>query len=660
MRHTSLLGWNSILGLVVTFLMAAPAISRGESSDSAAFVAEAVSLDSSDALLVYDSTFVEIKSASKAQVHKHVVERVFSNDASPLEFISFPEDDLRKLKKFKCRILDNSGAEIETFDENDMSKACGFGASFAVYQDLCTYTLHTGMHALPFTIEYDSEMELKSLMFWPSFQIEHAMPLIRGVYQVDVPQELKFDYDSKGAEGGPTETTAKNSTLYTWAVDSIPAGKLEPYMPPLRDVMRRVTFYPRELKLAGKDFEANSWSDLSRGYFEIARSKWQLCSEQKSLLQQMQQTNSGLDEQFGKLHDQLIRKMRYVAIYMKNGGWVPHKSEETFKVGYGDCKDLSTMFVSMLNDVSVPSYLVLLNTRDMGYVPPEHPQLSGFDHVIFFIVDGEDTIWCDPTCFDCAVDDLPWQDEDANALVISDSVGGLVHTPISHAGDNLIIRDITVTVDKFGEGFVSGRLIFTRNCAHGLRSLVHASKKSEFREAVRRHACFTNALLMDEVIFDNDASTLTRLEVTFKGHVPKLARQVREEYFGEMRFLSYFTGAELTSLSERVYPIELSYPRTIIDSIKFKLPNGLELKATAAPTGERDKSYVLESVFGNYSEKPLAGENGYRVAVRESPFYRLKPSQFTEFDIYRKKIDDHLNAESFILVPEEKPAGSAR
>ena len=49
-----------------------------------------------------------------------------------------------------------------------------------------------------------------------------------------------------------------------------------------------------------------------------------------------------------RLHDALRHRSRYVAVVIGAGGWIPHPSKDTFSRAYGDCKDLSTLYASML------------------------------------------------------------------------------------------------------------------------------------------------------------------------------------------------------------------------------------------------------------------------------------------------------------------------
>src|SRR5690349_12678225 len=83
------------------------------------------------------------------------------------------------------------------------------------------------------------------------------------------------------------------------------------------------------------------------------------------------------------------REIRYVAVEVGIGGYEPHHAQATFKNRYGDCKDKVTLLSTMLSDIGVESYYVLINTS-RGVVMPEFPSPRFFNHAIVAIrIPGE-------------------------------------------------------------------------------------------------------------------------------------------------------------------------------------------------------------------------------------------------------------------------------
>ena len=77
--------------------------------------------------------------------------------------------------------------------------------------------------------------------------------------------------------------------------------------------------------------------------------------------------------------------IRYVAIELGIGGWQPHPAAEILDHHYGDCKDKATLLSSMLSQIGIESYYVVINS-ERGSVTPETPANSNaFNHVILAI-----------------------------------------------------------------------------------------------------------------------------------------------------------------------------------------------------------------------------------------------------------------------------------
>src|SRR6266496_2126173 len=65
--------------------------------------------------------------------------------------------------------------------------------------------------------------------------------------------------------------------------------------------------------------------------------------------------------------------------------WQPHPAAEVFTHHYGDCKDKATLLGSMLHEIGIDSYYVVINS-ERGSVTPETPaHMGGFDHAVIAI-----------------------------------------------------------------------------------------------------------------------------------------------------------------------------------------------------------------------------------------------------------------------------------
>lgn len=59
--------------------------------------------------------------------------------------------------------------------------------------------------------------------------------------------------------------------------------------------------------------------------------------------------------------------IRYVGIWLGNGGIVPHPAEDILQNRYGDCKDKATLLQALLAAKGIYSQQVLINLGDSFY-----------------------------------------------------------------------------------------------------------------------------------------------------------------------------------------------------------------------------------------------------------------------------------------------------
>jgi hypothetical protein len=80
----------------------------------------------------------------------------------------------------------------------------------------------------------------------------------------------------------------------------------------------------------------------------------------------------------------LQHDIRYVAISLGIGGYQPHAAPDVFLHRYGDCKDKATLMRTMLREIGVDSYHVVISS-ERGSVTRDSPAHNGFNHVILAI-----------------------------------------------------------------------------------------------------------------------------------------------------------------------------------------------------------------------------------------------------------------------------------
>lgn len=88
-------------------------------------------------------------------------------------------------------------------------------------------------------------------------------------------------------------------------------------------------------------------------------------------------------------------QVRYLAMLMGEGGWVPTSADEVWRLRQGDCKGKTVLLMALLRGLGIPVDAALVSMDDGGSLENGLPRMHAFDHVIVRAqLDGE-TYWLD-------------------------------------------------------------------------------------------------------------------------------------------------------------------------------------------------------------------------------------------------------------------------
>ena len=125
-----------------------------------------------------------------------------------------------------------------------------------------------------------------------------------------------------------------------------------------------------------------SWAEVARAY--RARATPKVTPDIRTTALEIVQGARSLLQRVERLHHWVARNVRYVAVTVNDGGFIPHDAQRVLDNGYGDCKDQAMLLEALLAAVSIEAGPVLVNT-DANYELPPHPTPFGFNHVIVHV-----------------------------------------------------------------------------------------------------------------------------------------------------------------------------------------------------------------------------------------------------------------------------------
>ena len=224
----------------------------------------------------------------------------------------------------------------------------------------------------------------------------------------------------QGTETSPKIIRDGHKKAYLWEYKNIPQMITEWSMPPIQEVAFRILVTT-----------VNSWEEFSCWWRKKIEGKSVPDKPIKEKVTELTKNLSTSNEKIEAIFDYVKREIRYVSIDLGKSGYEPESARKVFENKYGDCKDKSTLLISMLKVAGIPAYHVLIPTNDMGNLIKDFPYPFQFNHCIVAVENQGGYHFLDPVGESYRFDSLLGMDQDRDVLIFKDEEIIFANTPLA-------------------------------------------------------------------------------------------------------------------------------------------------------------------------------------------------------------------------------------
>ena len=250
------------------------------------------------------------------------------------------------------------------------------------------------------------------------------------------PAKMFIQAESSGVQGGRVEDGPNKEVRYRYTYQN--KNKIHP-TPPLSVAYEDFSPY---IRLSSYQ----SHIEFARIYEEKTRAMATVTPAVQKLADQITKGISDPRDQARALYNWVSREIRYVAIYLKDGGFVPHFADSIIRNRYGDCKDNNTMLIALLAAKGIEASSALINASD-SYTLPNLVTFGTFDHMITYLPQWD--LYVDATQEFAPFGVLALSELDKPTLLTA--LGQIGHTPKPRADKNKVITKIVMKIESDGE-----------------------------------------------------------------------------------------------------------------------------------------------------------------------------------------------------------------
>jgi len=520
-------------------------------------------------------------------------------------------DNETKISFLKAWTITAEGKELE-LKEKDASEAAF--SSFELFSDKRIKYLKFPEAKPGSVVGYEVVKRQRPYLLDDVWDFQKTIPVHRSRFTLQLPPGWEFttvwaNYPEQKPQG-------IGANAYSWEITDSPAVEIESNMPPWLAVAGHmdVKYFPRNPALRTKT--AGSWSDLGAWYSDLIVPQRAATPAIQQKVRELTAGSQDLLARIRALASFTQREIRYAAIEIGIGGLQPHAAGEVFAHKYGDCKDKATLLSAMLQEIGVPSYLVVIHT-ERGVVAPEFPSLR-FNHAILAIVlpdaVNDPTLYAvlrdaklgrllffDPTNEFVTLGNLPSYLQDNYGLVATPAGGLLLTLPLQPPSTNRLLRQASLNLNA--AGYLSGEVREVRwGDPAALARAQLLEKPPAERQKVLEH--FLGNSLSNFTLTGASVGNLDKydenLTLTYKFIAEGYAKAagnllvVRPRVVGEK-------GSNLLAGKPRKYPIEFAEATRQDDDFEIALPAGYVVDELPPPV-------KAECPYGSYrSEAQVDG-----------------------------------------------------
>lgn len=252
------------------------------------------------------------------------------------------------------------------------------------------------------------------------------------------PRRLQMHLYTRGVQGSDTPTIAGEQARWEWRYSR---------REPMKSQNWSAATWEFSPTIMASSFRR--WSQMAQAYQHSSAAAAQVTPKVRARAEQITAGIVDRRAQAAALYEWVARNIRYVAVYLGNGGLQPNSADSILDNHYGDCKDHTVVLEALLAAKGIASTPVLIGAQG-GPTLPEVPVLGRFNHAITYL--PEFKLYVDSTSPYARFGQLPAGDLGAPVLHTAD--GTVARTPPDDAKRNRYLAETDYRFDA--DGGVSG------------------------------------------------------------------------------------------------------------------------------------------------------------------------------------------------------------
>jgi transglutaminase-like putative cysteine protease len=536
---------------------------------------------------------VDIKDAGRAILYSKYVLTIMNSAGDEAAGFAEQYDQLVNIQSIDGTLYDAAGKKLKSLKKSDVKDVSGTSES-SLAEDNRLKLHNFNCSTYPYTVEYESAIGLKGIFYFPRW-----LPIADENYAVEnsklivqCPLGYTLRYKTFNINKEPQITTVKQSQFYEWAVEKLPAIEAENYEPEWYQITPTVFLAPSDFEIQHYTGNMTDWKGFGKFIYTLNEGRDKLPDNIKQQVHALTDNVPTFKEKIKILYQYLQKNTRYISIQLGIGGWQTFDAAYVATKGYGDCKALSNYMYSLLKEAGIKSYYTLIKAGEKSNAILSDFPSNQFNHIIVCVPQPTDTVWLECTSQTLPAGYLSGFTSNRDALLVDESGGKLVHTPVYKKTDNLQIRKITAKVNEEGQLSASIKTTYKAQQQDDLHGMLNAISKERVAEILKAQL---NLPSYDITSFDysDEKGTLPAINEMLELTANNYCATSGKRLFVTPNILNK-SSSKITNAATRKFDIKLPYGFIDIDSVEISIPAGYKPESVPG-------NVSIGSKFGTYN-----------------------------------------------------------
>jgi hypothetical protein len=571
--------------------------------------------EKTDAVLLYSETNVTVLSTDKIKIHVRQAYKILRPGGREHGTAFVAMNPQKKLKNLHGWCIPSQGKDFEVKDK-DALEASPPTEGGELISDVKYKIIHIPAPDPGNIVGYEYEVEEQPLFLQHVWYFQQTEPVRESHYSLELPSG--WEYKASWLNHAEVKPAQVGGNVWQWAVSEIKGVREEPDMPPSPGFVGQmiVSFFPPGG--TSQKNELANWKDMGKWYWNLAEGRLDASAQIKQQVATLSTSKSATLSKMQTLAEFVQHDIRYVAIELGIGGLQPHSATDVFSHRYGDCKDKATLMRTMLREIGVDSYYVLINT-ERGSVTRDMPAHSGFNHAITAIKlpDGladpsliastqhpklGKLLFFDPTSEMTPFGQIPGHLQANYGLLVTPDGGELIQLPQQPSNMNSIQRTAKLTLDPTGrlKGDVKEVRLGDRATSQRwqLRTVTKDTDRIKPIESLLAGSLSSFRITHATVV--NLQHTDQPFGFDFSFESDSYAKNAGNLLLLRPRVMGSKSSGILETKEPRKFPVEFEGPVRDTDSFEITIPPGYEVDDLPPPV---DSEYSFASYHSRTEAK---------------------------------------------------------